>query len=401
MTTKRTGRTPRKSDAAAQGAEATPAPTMPAASDTAPASLATMTDDAPARALPKGALRILVTGGTGFLGAQLVPKLLKAGHTVRLISRGKPPSFEGAREGQVEHVSADLRDEAKVKEAVTGIDVVYHLAGRVSRDPKDGRSMYELHVDCTRALLRACRDAKVKRFILASSSGTICVFKEERVGTEADDYPIETVGKWPYYLSKIYEEKLTLEFCKKHQLPLVVLNPGLLIGPGDDRLSSTGDIVKFLNRDIPAMPSGGLAFIDVRDAAEAFFQALTRGELYSRHLMGVNMSLSDYFLRLQRMTGVSAPPRLPVSNALKVLGTRALGKWAKVRGVEPPVDEHSVAMGECFFYLDSSKAERELGFVARDPQETLYDTVQYILSKLPPGHLPGVKGKLTELRAGT
>lgn len=338
-------------------------------------------------------MRILVTGATGFLGMHLVPKLIAAGHQVRTLGRSQP----GAALQGAEHVRGDLKDRDSVRRALQGIEAVYHLAGLVSFDPKDGRKMYELHVDCTRELLRDCREAKIQRFILASTSGAIAVSKEERIGTEADDYPITVVGRWPYYLSKIYEEKLTLEFCQKNNLPLVVLNPSLLMGPGDERLSSTWTVSKFLNQDIPAMPGGGISFVDARDAADAFVSALTRGELYGRHLMGVNMPMSEFFGRLERLSGVPAP-KLKLPAKANVLGAKLLEKWAKFRGTEPSIDEHSVDIGEHWFYLDSSKAERELGFKARDPHETLYDTVQFILSKTPPDSLPGVKGTLAELR---
>jgi dihydroflavonol-4-reductase len=342
-------------------------------------------------------VKLLVTGGTGFLGTHLVPKLLEAGHEVRLIGRTRPsaPGLERA-----EFIQGDLKNRQTVKRALEGVEAVYHLAGLVSFQDKDARRMYELHVDATRELLSDVREAGVKRFILASTSGTIAVSKEEHLGTEEDDYPITVVGKWPYYLSKIYEEKLTLAYCRKHSIPLVVLNPSLLMGPGDDRLSSTWTVVKFLNCEIPAMPGGGMSFVDVRDAAEAFLQALTRGELHGRHLMGVNMSMSDFFDRLERLTGVSAP-RLHLPSQVNVLGARLLERWAKFRGTKPTLDPQEVEVGEHFFYLDASKAEHELGFRARDPHQTLHDTVQYLFTKLPPRDLPGIKGRLMEKREGT
>ncbi len=342
-------------------------------------------------------MKLLVTGGTGFLGVHLVPKLVAAGHSVRLIARSKPvgPAFAKA-----EYQPGDLKDRDAVRKALLGVDAVYHLAGKVSFDPKYGRQMYELHVDCTRELLRDARDAKVKRFILASTSGAIAVSKEERIGTEEDDYPITVVGRWPYYLSKIYEEKLTLEFCRRNALPLVVLNPSLLMGPGDDRLSSTWTVSKFLNGDIPAMPGGGISFVDARDAADAFVQALTRGEEGGRHLMGVNMTLREFYERLERLTGVPAPAlRLPTK--ANMLGAHLLDRWAKWRGTEPALVPGEVDVGEHWFFLDPSKAERLLGFKARDPHETLFDTVQYLMARLPPGNLPGVRGKLAEARAGS
>lgn len=342
-------------------------------------------------------MKLLVTGGTGFLGTHLVPRLLEAGHEVRIIGRTKPSAAGMER---AEFVQGDLKDREAVRRALQGVEAVYHLAGLVSFQDKDARKMYELHVDATRELLKDVREAGVKRFILASTSGTIAVSKEERVGTEEDDYPITVVGKWPYYLSKIYEEKLTLEYCRKHSIPLVVLNPSLLMGPGDDRLSSTWTVVKFLNGEIPAMPGGGMSFVDARDAAEAFANALTRGELYGRHLMGVNMSLEDFFDRLSRLTGVSAP-RLHLPKQVNVMGAKLLERWAKFRGTKPSIDPQEVDVGEHYFYLNASKAEHELGFRARDPHQTLHDTVQYIYTKMPPQDLPGIKGLLAEKREGT
>jgi dihydroflavonol-4-reductase len=340
-------------------------------------------------------VKVLVTGGTGFLGTHLVAKLVDAGHSVRVLARSAPSSLPK----KIEVQRGDLSDRESVRKAIAGVDAIYHLAGLVSFRPEDGRKMYQLHVDCTRELLRDVKASGNKpRFILASTSGTIAVSKEERTATEADDYPITVVGRWPYYLSKIYEEKLALEYCQQNALPLIVLNPSLLLGPGDDRLSSTWTVVKFLNRDIPGMPGGGISFVDVRDAADAFVNALTQGETYGRHLMGVNMSMTEFFQRLSRLTGVPAP-RLKLPSTANVLGSKLLEKWAELRGDEPKLAPQEVEIGEHYFYLDASKAKVQLGFKARDAQETLYDTVQYVLSKLPPGSLPGTKGKLAELRA--
>ena len=342
-------------------------------------------------------MKVLVTGGTGFLGTHLVPMLLEAGHSVRCIGRTKPPAAWAAK---VEFIQADLKDREAVKGAIGGIDALIHLAGLVSFKNEDGRKMYELHVDATRELLREIIASGQKpRVVLASTSGTIAVSKTERVGTEADDYPIETVGRWPYYMSKIYEEKLALELCKKNGLPLVVLNPALLMGPGDDRLSSTWTVVKFLQRDIPAMPGGGMCFVDVRDVAKAAMAALTKGDAYGRHLMGVNLSMTDFFKRLERLSGVPAP-RIKLPKDVNILGAYALEAFAKWRKTSVMLDLQEVEVGEHWFWCDSAKAERELGFEATDPYVTLHDTVQYVMSKLPPTALPGLKGALFDKREG-
>jgi dihydroflavonol-4-reductase len=126
------------------------------------------------------------------------------------------------------------------------------------------------------------------------------------------------------------------------------------------------------------MPRGGLSFVDVRDAAAAFVAALTKGNPGERHLLGAcNIELDDFFARLSNLSGVPRPPlRLP--SGMKVLAAHALEKWARKNGREPDIDAASVEMGEHWFFIDSTKARRTLGFQPRDPYETLSETVRYL-----------------------
>lgn len=320
-------------------------------------------------------MRILVTGGTGFLGGALVPLLARGGHRLRLLARSPAPEAEALG---AEVVQAPLEDGEALRRALAGVEAVYHLAGQVSFDPHDPAALYQLHVQGTRLLLEACREAGVGRVVLASSSGTIGISEEEKVHTEEDEYPIRLVARWPYYLSKIYQEKTALRFHRDTGLPVVVLNPSLLLGPGDHRLSSTDVVFKLLERRIPAMPSGGLSFVDVRDAAQAFAAALERGRPGERYLLGgANMTFADFFGRISRLSGVAAPAvRLP--SRVNVAGAWLLERYHSWRGSEPPLAREEVEMGEHWFFIDSGKAARELGFAPRDPQETLHATVAFL-----------------------
>ena len=319
-------------------------------------------------------MKLLVTGATGFLGSALVPLLVRAGHDVRVLARGGAPE---ALASGCEIVHGDVRDPEAVRRALASCSGLYHLAGLVSRDPRDAHKMYELHVTGTRVLLAEAERARLERVVLASSSGTIGVSPVRRVATEEDDYPIETVGRWPYYLSKIYEERIAIDAARRG-LPVVILNPSLLLGPGDARLSSTQDIYRFLLGRIPVMPRGGISFVDVRDAAQAFVAALTAGNVGERHLLGaVNWEFTEFFARLSRLAKVPPPPlRLP--SPVKVAAAHLLERWAHGRGREPDLPAADVEMGEHWFFIDSSKAQRLLGFSARDPMETLSQTIAYV-----------------------
>jgi dihydroflavonol-4-reductase len=328
-------------------------------------------------------MRIALTGATGFLGSTLLPLLLEEGHEVRALVRR-----DLEERAHLETIVGDLFDGPSVTRMLEGSDVLIHLAGRVSRDPEDGPALYRLHVEGTRLLLQRAVESRVGRVVLASTSGTIGVATTSRVATEADDPPITVVGRWPYYLSKIYQEKLALSLCAQNDVALVCLNPSLILGPGDVRFSSVGDVWKFLHRDIPAMPSGGISFVDVRDVARTFVAALDRGRAGERYLLGAaNMPFHEFFGRLSRLADVP-PPRLRLPSELKIWSTEGLTRLARWRGREPGLDRASVEMGEHYFYIDSEKAKDELGFSPRDPQETLKDTVRDLQAKRglgPPG----------------
>jgi dihydroflavonol-4-reductase len=319
-------------------------------------------------------VRILVTGATGFLGQALLPLLAARGHALRLLARGAAASAPAG----AEVVRASLEDREAVRSALAGVEAVYHLAGRVDFDPRDPAGLYRLHVEGTRTLLEDALAAGVSRVILASSSGTVAVSEEPREATEADGEPIELVAGWPYYLSKLFQEKAALRFHRDTGLPVVVLNPSLLLGPGDGRLGSTSVVYQFLERRIPAMPSGGLSFVDVRDAASAFAAALDRGRPGERYLVGgANMTFADFLGRLSRLSGVPVP-RVRLPTPANVAGARLLERLHAWRGSEPPISAQEVEMGERFWYVDASKARRELDFAPRDPQETLFETWRWV-----------------------
>src|SRR5204863_7808762 len=143
----------------------------------------------------------------------------------------------------------------------------------------------------------------VQTIVVASTSGTIAVTKEgDVIPDETFPVPLEIISRWPYYASKTYQEAAALERFTGKGLRLVIMNPSLLLGPGDDRLSSTKVILDFMARKINAVPNGGLNFVDVRDTAEAFRVAMQKGRHGERYLLGaVNWTFVKFVDRLERL----------------------------------------------------------------------------------------------------
>jgi dihydroflavonol-4-reductase len=319
----------------------------------------------------------LVTGGTGFLGGHLVRQLVEAGEkNIRVLSTSAPAWLA---ELGVETVEGSITNAEDVRRAVANAESVYHLAGRVSRDPSDAHEMYGLHVEGTRLLCEAARAGGVKSIVLASTSGTIAVTKDgEITPDETWPAPLDIISRWPYYASKFYQERAALEHFAGGGARLVIVNPSLLLGPGDDRLSSTKVVLDFLARKIVSVPRGGLSFVDARDAAAAMIVAMRRGRHGERYLLGAaNWTFDKFFGRLERLTKTSAP-RLSLPAGLAVAGARGLNALYRHWKLAPPVEPAEIEMAEHFWYVDCTKAARELLFRPRDPQETLHETVTYV-----------------------
>ncbi len=317
----------------------------------------------------------LVTGATGFLGEHLCQVLVQQGHQVRGLARSRSAVLQDLG---VDHLRGDVLEGPELDAALVGVEAVFHLAGAVSRDPGDAQRLMRLHVDGTRRVLERMAAAGVKKMVLASTSGTIGVSKDEEILDETAPYPEAIVAGWPYYASKIYQERLAFEHGKRLGIAVIAVNPTLLLGPGDRRLSSTGDVRKLMQGKVPVLPSGGISFVDVRDAALATATAMEKGRPGERYLLGgPNWTTKEFFQRVGRVAGVGVP-RLKLPSKLSRWGASVVEELYRHRGKEPPVDRISVEMAEHFWWIDSSKAERELGFEARDPQLTLHDTVDYL-----------------------
>ena len=318
---------------------------------------------------------VLVTGATGFLGEHLCRVLVEQNYRVRGLARTRSAILADLG---VEHIRGDVLGGDELDRSLAGVPAVFHLAGAVSRDPDDAQRMMRLHVDGTRRVLERMAAAGVKRMVLSSTSGVLGVSKHEEILDETAPYAEEIVAGWPYYASKIYQERLAFEHGARLGIEVVAVNPTLLLGPGDRRLSSTGDVRKFLKRQIPTIPDGGISFVDVRDAADATAAALERGRAGERYLLGgPNWTTKEFFARLGRIANI-APPRLKLPQKLNTFAAGVIEELYRWRGKEPPVERISVEMAGHYWWIDSSKAERELGFAARDPQLTLVDTVAYL-----------------------
>ncbi len=322
---------------------------------------------------------VLVTGASGFLGKHLVQHLLESDPQIRIIAFSRT-RYPGDGDGRVDSVTGDITKADDVSAAVAEADEIYHLAGVVNRSPSDHWALYSTHVGGTRNVFEAVLKSGPRPCVVASSSGTVAVSREPEVHTEESGYKQSILHDWPYYLSKIYQEKQAFWYCEHRKLPIVVVNPSLLLGPGDDRLSSTNDVRLFLKGQIKAVPTGGLNLVDVRDAAAAVASAMRNGRTGERYLLaGDNLTFQEWIAQTAQVAGVSRPSLRP-NESLARFGAAALRQIYPLFGKRFELDDATIRMSSLFWYCDAGKARRELGLVTRAAESTLRDTIQHLRS---------------------
>lgn len=333
---------------------------------------------------------VLITGATGFLGKHLVETLTAEQDSLRLrvFCRGLSP---WEQDPAVEVVHGDIVNRQQVQHAAEGVSEIYHLAGVVSRNAKDQDLLYETHIEGTRNVCEAAVEHQVSKVVVVSSSGTIAVGTTPTVYDETSGYKNDVLAEWPYYLSKIFAEKLAIDYHARAGLNVVVANPSLLLGIGDERNSSTRDVALFLQGAIKVIPKGGLNFVDVRDVAQGLRLAMGRGKPGERYLMGnVNWTFRQLIEKVAEISG-KAPPSMEPPFEVSLWGARAMRVIYPLLGKKVELDDASVKMSACYWYCDSTKARNELGFQTRNPEETLKDTVEDVHLRLyRSGQLPPV-----------
>jgi nucleoside-diphosphate-sugar epimerase len=187
-------------------------------------------------------MSVLVTGGAGFIGSSLVRSLAADGHSVRVLddfSTGRPENLEGVA-GDVEVLEGDVRDPAAVAKAVSGAEVVYHLAAlpSVARSVADPRASHEVNVDGTLNLLLAAVDADVRRLVYASSSS---VYGDTPVLPKHEDMPVSP--RSPYAAAKLAGEAYCRAFARVYPLDTVCLRFFNVFGPRQDPGSQYAAVV--------------------------------------------------------------------------------------------------------------------------------------------------------------
>jgi dihydroflavonol-4-reductase len=326
-----------------------------------------------------------VTGANGFIGSQVVRALLHRGLEVTALV-GADLGAENLAGLPVKTRELDLLDRGSVRRALAGSDAVFHAAACYAFWLPDPREIYRVNVDGTRHVLEAARELGCKKIVYTSSTATLSPgFSASSAGAGlSDEENVLDLRRFRghYKMSKAMAEVVALREAARG-LPVVIVHPTTVLGPGDRRPTPTGTIVvHFLNGHMKLYTNIMHNIVDVRDVAEGHALALEKGRPGERYVLGgENVAMSELVKMLGELTGLPAPRFAIPHPLLHAIGR--INEWISdhVTHREPlvPLEAKLHAVDSRAF--DSSKARRELGFTARPAREVLIDAIRWFASE--------------------
>jgi dihydroflavonol-4-reductase len=321
-------------------------------------------------------MKTLVTGGTGFIGANVIRALLRRGADIRaLVRRGSDQRNLAGLD--LELAYGDLRDPPSLAAALKGCDTVYHVAAVYALWTPNRQELYASNVAGTTNLLDAALASGVQKLVYTSSVATIGLPKDGSSGTEETPLqPAELVAD--YKRSKYLAEREVLAYAQRG-LPVVIVNPSFPVGSWDIKPTPSGQlIVNFLRGKIPAYVETGLNVVDVEDVAIGHLLAAERGRPGERYILGHrNLTLAEVFRVLESVSGVKAPRRrIPY-------GVAYASAWVSeivsrtITHRAPFVTLAGVRLSRKRMFFDAAKAVRDLGLPQTPVEDAFRKAVRW------------------------
>jgi len=312
----------------------------------------------------------LVTGATGFIGSHVARQLAERGDDLRLLVRPNAP-LDSLKGLDARIVHGDILDRRSVRRAMQDVDRVFHVAGTTQFNLSRER-LFAINVEGSRIVLEEALREGVDRVVWTSSAAAIGPAPK---GKLADEHQVWDAGRYaiPYVDSKHEAEVEALRLVARG-LPLVIVNPTHVLGPGDERRRSSTTLVRrYLHRQIPFYMDGTLNVVGVEDVARGHLLADEAGHVGERYILGNrNFTLDRLFADLARLSGIEPPAiKLPVAVAMAL---SEAGQRVPALNLPSPME---IRGGSLNWAFRNTKAKRELGWRTSHHEDALEATIEW------------------------
>lgn len=325
-------------------------------------------------------MRVLVTGGTGFVGSHTVAALVEKGHDLRLLVRSPDriaPALEPLGVHGLDSIVGDVTDPEAVERAMEGCDALLHAAAVYSLDSRAAGRIRETNVRSTDVVLGTAVRLGLDPIVYVSSTAALLPPDGEVL---TPDSPVKApLGT--YIRSKAEAERVARR-CQEADAPIAITYPAGVWGPHDPHFGESSRIAATVLRGrLPLVPSGGFNVVDVRDVAQVHAAVMETGRGPRRYLAsGTHLELREIVLGLAEVTGRKLSTRT-VSVRWMLPAGRLADLAQRVLPFRLPLNFeglHSLSLDARF---DDSRTREELGYAPRDTRETFSDTVRWLLEQ--------------------
>ena len=322
-------------------------------------------------------MKVFVTGGNGFIGSVVVRKLVQKEHTVTCLLRTASRT-QRIDDLPVKRVHGDIRDASKVKEGMLGCDATIHLAGLSSWNDINSPALEEVVEGGTRHVIEAAADLPGHRVIFVSTTTAINGSDKPQIFDESSEFTLSD-PKLKYAHAKHRAEFLCLSAFRKG-LSVVIVNPAEVYGPSDEGLITAGNLVDFSRANPVLVCNGGTSVVHVDDVATGIVAALEKGRAGERYILGgENVTIHQLAALYLQLAGQSSKIVTLPNRIIRTL------TWIATQiGLPLPFKADVIPYATRYWFVDGSKAQRELGVKFRDARDTLLPTIEWLRQA---GHL--------------
>jgi dihydroflavonol-4-reductase len=320
----------------------------------------------------------LVIGASGFLGSHVTRQLVAGGEDVRVMLR-RTSSTKGIDDLDVERCYGDVFDDAALRAAMAGCDVVYYCVVDARMWLRDPAQLFRTNVEGLRHVLDAALAADLRKFVYTSTTGTLAI-TDHRPVTEDDPHNWNDGGA--YIEARRAGEDLVMQYVGEKGLPAVALCISTTYGPGDRAPTPYGSVISRIAAGrFPFYMGFSSEVVGIEDAARAMLLAADRGRDGHRYI------ISDRYMSTREVHDIAAraagrrPPRIPVPTAVMRAGGRLNDLAARLLRRDLPFAYVGARMAELMSPLDHGKAERELGWKPEPVEDAIRNAARFFAAR--------------------
>lgn len=309
---------------------------------------------------------ILVTGGTGFLGSNLLRALVQAGKPVRALYRREIPSQLDDIKERVEWVKGDITDIFSLEDALVGIQQVYHCAAIVSFQPGAKERLFKINIEGTANVVNMCLDAGVKKLVHVSSVAALGRAKENETITEKAEW-VESSSNSQYAISK-YLGEMEVWRGMIEGLPAAIVNPSIILGSHYWH-EGPGQFFQNAWKEFPYYTTGINGFVDVMDVVRSMMLLMDSDVKGQRFILSAdNWTYKDIFTTIAQQLD-KKPPHISVKPWMAALVWRMEKVKQLFTGKKPLITRETARTAQLEVFYDNTKLPKFLPGFSYTPLE--------------------------------